>query len=65
MVHKLLQKVRIRETAEEYSDIHGEIGIVISMRQSPIDPLPYISLEMSNGEVVEDLLPGDLEVCPE
>lgn len=65
MAHRLLQKVRVLETAEEYSDIHGEIGTVVMMRQSLNDPLPYISLEMSNGEVVEDLLPGDLEACPE
>jgi len=61
MIYKLLQKVRILETAEEYSDVHGEIGVVVSMRQFPTDPLPSIALQMNNGDVIEDLLPGDIE----
>jgi hypothetical protein len=63
MLYTLLQKVRILKSAEEYSDFHGEMGVVVMMRQLPTDPMPYISLKMSSGELIEDLLPGDIEPC--
>lgn len=63
MTHRLLQKVRVLATAEEYSDAHGQVGVIVQLRQMPDDPLPFISLKLNSGDLIEDLLPGDIEEC--
>ena len=61
MSFELLQRVRILESAEEYSDMHGQEGVVVSMKQMPDEPLPSLSVLMKDGSTLEDLFPADVE----
>jgi len=65
MAFMLLQKICILETAEEYSDIHRETGIIVQMNQTPDCSLPFICVQLTDGRIVEDLLPDDIEAFPQ
>ncbi|WP_045861634.1 hypothetical protein [Teredinibacter purpureus] len=61
MSFKLLQKVRLLSSAEEYEDYHGQSGVVVRLVQMPEDPLPSIDVRLHSGDILENLFPSDIE----